>query len=53
MNLATKKLKDKGYTIKEFCDFHLISLRTYRRYELTDSKKYNWLHEAIDSMEAK
>tara|TARA_R110000803_G_scaffold95395_5_gene163421 strand:- start:18788 stop:18988 length:201 start_codon:yes stop_codon:yes gene_type:complete len=43
MNILTKKIKNKGYSLDEFCDANLISLRTYRRWEKEDNKNHNLL----------
>ena len=42
MNILTKKIRNAGYSLTEFCDHNLISLRTYRRWEKEDNKSH-WL----------
>ena len=50
MNILTKKIKNKGYSLTEFCDARLISLRTYRRWEKEDHKLHNMLCMWIDNL---
>jgi hypothetical protein len=50
MNTLTKKIKDKGYSLTEFCDNHRISLRSYRTYEKEDHKLHNMLCMWIDNL---
>lgn len=42
MNKLTRKIRDNGYSLQEFCDNNLMSLRTYRRWEKEDHKSH-WL----------
>tara|TARA_R110000851_G_scaffold160243_2_gene303483 strand:- start:1557 stop:1721 length:165 start_codon:yes stop_codon:yes gene_type:complete len=53
MNVLTKKIKNKGYSLTEFCDENLISLRTYRRWENESNKNYKVLNRLIDELENK
>jgi hypothetical protein len=53
MNTTTRKIRNKGYTLKEFCDKWQISLRTYRRWEKLDSQFNSVLNEWIDAIEYK
>ncbi len=50
MNTLTKKIKNKGYSLTEFCDNHRISLRSYRTYEKEDHKLHNMLCMWIDNL---
>lgn len=43
MNKLTRDIKDKGYSLTEFCREANISLRTYRTYEKEDHKLHNAL----------
>jgi hypothetical protein len=43
MNILTRKIRNKGYSLQEFCDLHLMSLRTYRRWEKEDIKYHSGL----------
>jgi hypothetical protein len=53
MNKLTKKIKNKGYSLTEFCDNHLISLRSYRRYENENHNGHVKLVDWIDKLEDK
>ena len=48
MNILTRKIKDKGYSLPEFCDKNLISLRTYRRWEKPDHVSHEKLKQMIE-----
>ena len=50
MNILTRKIKDKGYSLTEFCDNHRISLRSYRTYEKEDHKLHNMLCMWVDNL---
>ena len=51
MNILTRKIRNKGYSLLEFCDGELISLRTYRRWEKEDHDKHLWLIHLTDKLE--
>lgn len=53
MNVLTKKIRNKGYTLTEFCDAHLISLRSYRRYEDEAHVSHEWLVNTANKLESK
>jgi len=40
MNKLTRKIRDKGYSLDEFCKANSISLRTYRRHEKENHPKH-------------
>jgi len=50
MNKLTRNIKNKGYSLSEFCREVGISLRTYRTYEKEDHKYHTmllgWINEA-------
>ena len=50
MNKLTRKIKDKGYSLPEFCFAHGISLRTYRSYENTSNKNHEKLNKWINDL---
>ena len=50
MNIITRKIKDKGYSLTEFCENHKISLRSYRAYEKEDHKLHNMLCMWVDNL---
>ncbi len=50
MNKLTRKIRDKGYSLEDFCAKHWISLRTYRRYEKTDNQFHDVLVEWVDKL---
>jgi hypothetical protein len=47
MNILTKKIRNAGYSLTEFCDHNLISLRTYRRWEKEDHKNHKLLLDMV------
>lgn len=53
MNILTRKIRNKGYSLEEFCDGELISLRTYRRWEKEDHDKHLWLVHLTDKLKEK
>ena len=53
MNILTKKIKNKGYSLTEFCDANLMSLRTYRRYEKESNANHAMLNRLISELEEK
>ena len=50
MNTTTRKIRNKGYKLSEFLAFHGISLRTYRRWEKSDSKFNDVLNVAVNTL---
>lgn len=53
MNPLTRKIKDKGYSLAEFCKIIDVALRTYRRREDPKSKNHHVLLDDIDELEQK
>jgi transcriptional regulator with XRE-family HTH domain len=53
MNILTKMIRNKGYTLTQFCDVSLISLRTYRRWEKNSHAMHDRLISKIDELEGK
>lgn len=49
MNRFTELLHDKGFVIREFCEYWGISKRTYERY-CSDSDKHDKLEKMIKGM---
>ena len=49
MNKTTHAIRKKGYSLAEFCELNLISLRTYRRYEISSKAKLNELINELTS----
>ena len=49
MNKTTHAIRNKGYSLKEFCELNLISLRTYRRYEISNKAKLNEMIKELTS----
>jgi hypothetical protein len=53
MNILTRKIRRKNYTLLEFCDYALISLRTYRRWEKEGHAMNVWLVNKVNELEIK
>jgi len=53
MNILTRKIRNKGYSLLEFCEVYYISLRTYRRYEKADNDNHEVLVDWVDSLKDK
>jgi hypothetical protein len=53
MNVLTRKIRNKGYKLTEFCDANLISLRSYRRYEKENNANHAMLNRLINELENK
>lgn len=53
MNKLTRKIKDKGYSLPEFCKVQSICLRTYRTYEKEDHALNEMLVRWVDDLESK
>ena len=53
MNPLTRKIRNKGYTLLEFCEAIGFSLRWYRTHEWSSGKKHVELKQMIDELEDK
>ena len=53
MNKLTRRIRNKGYTLEEFCQKIGMSLRWYRTHEKEDSPKHLKLVQIIDDLEVK
>lgn len=53
MNVLTRKIRNKGYSLAEFCKLHDIALRTYRRREHDSHGKYQELVKQVEELEVK
>ena len=53
MNVLTRKIRTKGYSLNEFCKIHDIALRTYRRREDESHPKHEMLVNQINELEQK
>ena len=53
MNILTRKIRTKGYSLLEFCEVYDIALRTYRAREKESHPKHGLLVEQIDELEGK
>lgn len=53
MNILTRKIRNKGYSLLEFCELHYISLRSYRRYEDSGHDRHGKLVKWVDELELK
>lgn len=53
MNIATQKIKAKGYSLSEFLKAVGISLSSYRRYEKPSSQYHSFLNQLIDEVTTK
>ena len=53
MNKTTHAIRKKGYSLAEFCEINLISLRTYRRYEIGNKAKLNGMINELPIKEGK
>ena len=53
MNIATQKIKAKGYKLPEALKLLGISLSTYRRYEDKDNDNHDMLIRLISELENK
>ena len=53
MNILTKKIKDKGYSLAEGLEAIGISLSTYRRWEHDNNANNKFLACIIDDLEGK
>ena len=53
MNALTRKIRDKGYTLLEFCEIIGYSLRWYREHAVKDNKQNRKIIDEIDELENK
>jgi hypothetical protein len=53
MNILTRKIRRKNYTLLEFCDHAVISLRTYRRWEKEGHAMNVRLVNKVNELESK
>ena len=53
MNVLTRKIRNKGYSLDQFCKLHDIALRTYRRREHESHAKHQELVGQVDELEDK
>lgn len=53
MNVLTRKIKDKGYSLGEFCKLHDFVIRTYRRHEKPSHPKHETLVSQVNELENK
>ena len=50
MNPVTRKIRDKGYNLGEFCKLIGYSLRWYREYANTDTKQGDKINEFVSNV---
>tara|TARA_R110000765_G_scaffold283346_1_gene380363 strand:+ start:430 stop:594 length:165 start_codon:yes stop_codon:yes gene_type:complete len=53
MNPLTRKIRNKGYTLLEFCEAIGFSLRWYRTHEIKGAARHDKLNRMIDNLESK
>ena len=53
MNVLTRKIRNKGYTLNEFCLIIGYSLRWYREHCLKSNKQNGLIVDEIDKLEGK
>ena len=53
MNRLTRKIRNKGYTLLEFCESIGFSLRWYRQHEHAENKQNSLIVEHIENLEDK
>jgi len=53
MNPLTRKIRDKGYTLKQFCEKIGFSLRWYRTHAAKGAARHDELNNMIDNLEDK
>ena len=51
MNPVTRRIRDKGYTLNEFCKVIGYSLRWYREHANKESKQGSQIDELVDNIE--
>ena len=50
MNKLTRKIRNKGYTLNEFCHAIGYSLRWYREHASKDNKQNEFLVRLVDAL---
>ncbi len=53
MNKLTRQIRNKGYTLQEFCESIGFSLRWYRAHEHNDSRQNKMIVAHINELETK
>ena len=53
MNVLTRKIRNKGYSLSEFLIVIGFSLRWYREHEKPGAGKYDFLVGKMDELESK
>lgn len=53
MNSRTRKIRDKGYTLLEFCECIGYSLRWYREHANKDNSQSELIDNEIEELEVK
>jgi len=53
MNKLTRKIRNKGYNLNEFCKLLDIALRTYRAREKPSHPKHETLVSRVNELEVK
>lgn len=53
MNRLTRKIRNKGYTLLEFCEVIGYSLRWYREHANKDNKQNKYIDSFIDVLPSK
>lgn len=53
MNKLTRKIRNKGYTLLEFCEVINYSLRWYRTHTNKDNKQNELIKQKIEELEVK
>jgi hypothetical protein len=53
MNKLTRKIRNKGYTLLEFCEVIGYSLRWYREHAVKDNKQNKLIVNEINELENK
>lgn len=53
MNKLTRKIRNKGYTLSEFCEVIDYSLRWYRTHANKDNKQNELIKQKIEELEVK
>ena len=51
MNPLTRKIRNKGYTLKQFLEKIGFSLRWYRTHEIKGAARHDELNNMIDNLE--
>jgi hypothetical protein len=53
LNKLTRKIRNKGYTLLEFCKLMDICLRTYRTHEHKEGENHDKIVKFINELESK